>query len=140
MNTIGLSVWIERASDSDDVSPARTVNLAWRFQAFWRTAAHDHARQSSVRANFREAGTTTNRGALRLWAPFEFPEDHCVGRSLAVNEKHEITSETLLETTCVATQASRWRCALLNTGPAGTRGVADAPEVGANPVTKRNRR
>jgi hypothetical protein len=62
------------------------LNSACGFQSFlphsgvMMTPSH-----FNVHGRPREAGTTTNRGVLRLSAPREFSEDRCVGRLLAVN-------------------------------------------------------
>jgi hypothetical protein len=42
----------------------------------------------SVRGRRWEVGTTTNGGVLRLFARFQFAEDRCVGRLLAVKCGH----------------------------------------------------
>jgi hypothetical protein len=65
----------------------------------------------SVRGRRWEVGTTTNGGVLRLFARFQFAEDRCVGRLLAVKCGHRgITTMRgrLLEPTPVATHPS-WR-------------------------------
>src|SRR5258707_3066069 len=79
----------------------------------------------SVRGRRWEVGTTTNGGVLRLFARFEFAEDRCVGRLLAVKCGHRgITTMRGTDTGCNTSElAAR---PPLNSGLGGARGVAAA--------------
>ena len=94
----------------------------------------------SVRGRRWEVGTTTNGGVLRLFARFQFAEDRCVGRLLAVNANRDHDNArgiALTDTRCNTSELAAHRP--LNSGLGGTRGVAAATAVGANALMRRNR-